>query len=104
MTVDSRTIVPIDLAGEAVELLAERALFWPRPATLFIADPHFGKTDRARAPGGCAARWGRKPPSFSVLSDRAPGCDPARVRPIHRWAGNSPARGRPLALSPLVRN
>lgn len=35
--------LPIQLAGEHVELLADRALFWPRERTLFIADPHFGK-------------------------------------------------------------
>jgi DNA ligase-associated metallophosphoesterase len=47
----------ITLAGERVTLLPERALFWPRTQTLFVADAHVGKaaTFRAHAipiPGG----------------------------------------------------
>ncbi len=34
----------ITLAGEVVRLLAGRALFWPGEKTLFLADPHFGKS------------------------------------------------------------
>jgi DNA ligase-associated metallophosphoesterase len=33
-----------EIAGEPVILLAQRALFWPSGGTLFIADPHFGKS------------------------------------------------------------
>lgn len=33
----------IDIADEILHLLPERALFWPRTQTLFIADPHLGK-------------------------------------------------------------
>jgi DNA ligase-associated metallophosphoesterase len=39
------------LAGERVALLAERALLWPREATLFVADAHFGKDAAFRAHG-----------------------------------------------------
>jgi DNA ligase-associated metallophosphoesterase len=39
------------LAGEAVELLAERALYWPRERTLFVADVHLGKAAAFRAGG-----------------------------------------------------
>lgn len=47
----------IDLAGERVILLPERALFWPRAATLLVADVHIGKAATMRAaalplPGG----------------------------------------------------
>src|SRR5437588_9929236 len=35
--------IEVALAGELVHLLASSALFWPAGATLFIADPHFGK-------------------------------------------------------------
>ncbi|MBC8075818.1 MAG: ligase-associated DNA damage response endonuclease PdeM [Chloroflexales bacterium] len=47
----------IELAGETVALLPERALFWPRRATLFVADAHWGKAASFRAaaialPGG----------------------------------------------------
>ena len=41
----------ITLAGEEVELLPERALYWPRASTLLIADAHFGKAATFRASG-----------------------------------------------------
>ncbi|NOK59974.1 MAG: ligase-associated DNA damage response endonuclease PdeM [Chloroflexi bacterium AL-W] len=40
---------PITIAGEAVTLLPERALFWPRTSTLFVADLHWGKAATFRA-------------------------------------------------------
>lgn len=39
------------LAGERVDLLAERALHWPAAATLFVADVHLGKAAAFRAGG-----------------------------------------------------
>ncbi len=39
------------LAGERIELLADRALYWPRAATLFVADVHLGKAATLRAGG-----------------------------------------------------
>jgi DNA ligase-associated metallophosphoesterase len=39
------------LAGEPVELHAERALYWPRGKTLFVADVHLGKSAAFRAGG-----------------------------------------------------
>jgi DNA ligase-associated metallophosphoesterase len=39
------------LAGEHVELFAERALYWPRRRTLFVADVHLGKAAAFRAGG-----------------------------------------------------
>lgn len=39
------------VAGEDVELLAERALFWPRASTLLVADVHLGKAAAFRAGG-----------------------------------------------------
>jgi DNA ligase-associated metallophosphoesterase len=47
----------VTLAGETVELLAERALFWPRARTLFVADVHLGKGAAFRA-GGIASPRG----------------------------------------------
>ena len=43
-------MLQIDLAGESLTLLAERALWWPAQSTLLIADAHVGKglTFRAR--------------------------------------------------------
>jgi DNA ligase-associated metallophosphoesterase len=39
------------LAGEPVELLADRALFWPARRRLLIADLHLGKADSFRRAG-----------------------------------------------------
>ncbi len=39
----------IELQQETLHLLPERALFWPRTQTLFIADPHLGKAATFRA-------------------------------------------------------
>src|SRR5688572_30053218 len=41
----------ITWAGEKLSLLPERALWWERQRTLFIADPHFGKASAFRAAG-----------------------------------------------------
>lgn len=42
---------PIELAGEPVLLLPQKALFWPREKTLVVADIHFGKAASFRAMG-----------------------------------------------------
>ncbi|MEP6686747.1 MAG: ligase-associated DNA damage response endonuclease PdeM [Gemmatimonadales bacterium] len=39
------------IAGEEILLLPERALFWPRTATLVVADLHWGKAATFRAAG-----------------------------------------------------
>ncbi len=39
----------IELAGERLLLLPERAVYWPRRATLLIADTHWGKAATMRA-------------------------------------------------------
>ena len=41
----------ITLAGEDVQLLPERAIFWPRRAALIVADLHWGKDATFRAAG-----------------------------------------------------
>jgi DNA ligase-associated metallophosphoesterase len=41
----------IDVAGERLVLLPERAAFWSRTETLLVADPHFGKAAAFRAAG-----------------------------------------------------
>ncbi len=43
--------IGLDLAGERVELLADRALFWPARRRLLIADLHLGKADSFRRAG-----------------------------------------------------
>ncbi len=39
------------LCDERVQLLADRALYWPRARTLFVADVHLGKAAAFRAGG-----------------------------------------------------
>jgi DNA ligase-associated metallophosphoesterase len=41
----------ITVAGETLELCAERAAYWPRRRALLVADPHFGKAASFRALG-----------------------------------------------------
>ena len=41
----------LEIAGEAVELHAQRALYWPRARRLLIADLHLGKGDIFRRAG-----------------------------------------------------
>src|SRR5688500_18299617 len=41
----------VTIAGEALELHAERAVYWRRRGTLLVADPHFGKAASFRALG-----------------------------------------------------
>jgi DNA ligase-associated metallophosphoesterase len=44
-------VLVVSAGGEAVELHAQRALYWPRGRTLFVADPHLGKGASFRAAG-----------------------------------------------------
>jgi DNA ligase-associated metallophosphoesterase len=39
----------IELAGEALVLFPERAIYWPRKQTLLVADTHWGKAAAMRA-------------------------------------------------------
>jgi DNA ligase-associated metallophosphoesterase len=41
----------VTIAGEQLELLPERAVYWPTRRTLLVADPHFGKAASFRAGG-----------------------------------------------------
>lgn len=41
----------ITLLGEALQLLPQKAMFWPKRKTLFIADTHFGKITHFRKAG-----------------------------------------------------
>lgn len=40
--------IQIDLAGEEVTLLPQRAIWWPRLSTLIVADLHWGKDEAFR--------------------------------------------------------
>ena len=41
----------IDWQGELLQLLADRAVFWPKEKTIYIADTHFGKAATFRKVG-----------------------------------------------------
>ena len=60
--------VATTLAGERVVLLAERALFWPREDTLFVADVHLGKAAAFRA-GGVPVPRGATAADLARLSE-----------------------------------
>jgi DNA ligase-associated metallophosphoesterase len=45
------TDATITISGDELVLMPERAVFWPRTATLLVADPHFGKAAAFRAAG-----------------------------------------------------
>ncbi|MFN4294815.1 MAG: ligase-associated DNA damage response endonuclease PdeM [Thermoflexales bacterium] len=44
-------MVTVVAAGEVLQLWPERAVFWPRRGTLFVADVHFGKAAAFRDAG-----------------------------------------------------
>ncbi len=46
-----RTMLQMDLEGEAIALLAERALWWEKEKTLIVADIHWGKSAHFRKHG-----------------------------------------------------
>lgn len=54
----------VDLAGERLQLQADRAVYWPRQRTLIVADVHLGK-------GAALRRAGVAVPSGSTCEDLA---------------------------------
>lgn len=44
-------MLEIDCAGECLQLLPEKAVYWPRTKTLIVADLHFGKPAAFRKSG-----------------------------------------------------
>jgi len=44
-------MIDIELAGETLTLLSERAAYWHRESALLVADPHWGKAAAFRAGG-----------------------------------------------------
>lgn len=47
----THAMLPVEIAGEQMVLLADRGLYWSARATLLIADPHFGKAATFRMAG-----------------------------------------------------
>jgi uncharacterized protein len=84
----------VTLAGETVLLLAERALFWPRARTLFVADVHLGKAAALRA-GGVAIPRGATANDLARLDALIERTDASRLVVLgdllHAAAGRVPA-------------
>jgi DNA ligase-associated metallophosphoesterase len=68
----------VTVAGELLQLLPERVVFWPRRSTLLVADAHFGKTAAFRA-AGIAAPEGGLSDDLQRLSQAIARTDAARV-------------------------
>lgn len=51
MTAAAHTSCSLTIAGERIDLLPERAAFWPSRRTLILADVHLGKCESLRAAG-----------------------------------------------------
>ena len=95
----------IELAGETIELLPERALWWPAAGVLFVADLHLGKAATYRAlgqpvPGGTTqenlARLDRLIERHGAARDRLPRRLPAcGAGPHGHAAGGGGGLARP---------
>lgn len=100
--------IEIELAGERVALMGERALVWPAGRTLLIADPHWGKAASFRAAalavpeGGLAADLARLDRALArgaadrlvVLGDllhARSGRDAAALATVSAWRARHPA-------------
>lgn len=105
----------VEVAGERLHLLPERALYWPRAATLLVADLHFGKAAAFRSAGvpvprgttsgtlqridGVIARCPTEHVVFlGDLLHAREGRDAGMLRMLHAWR----ARHRDLTMT-LVR-
>lgn len=71
-------MLEMQLAGEPVSLLEDGSLYWPRAATLVLADPHFGKDDVFRR-AGIAIPRGPTLRDLERLGERATAMGAARI-------------------------
>src|SRR6187431_2689406 len=85
---------PMNVGGEAVELCADRALFWTRTRTLFVADVHLGKAAAFRA-GGVPVPRGSTANDLKRLATLVESCNATRLVVLgdflHAKAGVVPA-------------
>lgn len=83
-----------DIVGEHIQLLSERAIFWPRRSTLFVADLHIGKAATFRAAGSPLPR-GSTTHDLARLSRCFQATDAERLVVLgdlyHARAGQEPA-------------
>jgi DNA ligase-associated metallophosphoesterase len=68
----------IEVAGEQVALLPQKALLWPRERTLVVADIHFGKAASFRALGVPVPR-GTTTQNLDALDELVGMYEPARI-------------------------
>ncbi|WP_374581942.1 ligase-associated DNA damage response endonuclease PdeM [Pseudoduganella sp.] len=84
----------LELAGERVLLLAQKALYWPAARTLMVADIHFGKAASFRALGVPVPR-GTTSENLAALDALLGGYDIARIvflgDFLHAKAAQAPA-------------
>jgi len=92
-SIDQMRDAEIDIAGERVVLMPERALFWPARSTLLVADVHFGKAATFRAGGVFVPRG----TTTSTLARLSAALDRTRARRLvllgdllHAREGRSP--------------
>ena len=85
---------PLSVGGEGVELCADRALFWTRTRTLFVADVHLGKAAAFRA-GGVPIPRGSTANDLKRLATLVEACNATRLVVLgdflHAKAGVVPA-------------
>jgi uncharacterized protein len=68
----------IEITGESLVLLPQRAVLWEREKTLFIADPHFGKAQTFRS-AGIAAPERSHDADLAILSGLISACGVDRL-------------------------
>ena len=100
--------VRVEVAGESLQLLPERAAYWERTGTLLVADAHFGKAASFRAlgvpvPGGTTAEGLRRLDAMLARTDARrivflgdylharEGRAPATLDALARWRREHPA-------------
>src|SRR5687768_16170828 len=90
----------VDVAGERLTLLCERAAWWGRARTLLVADPHFGKAATFRASAIPVPR-GTTTDGLARLHDLITRTDATRIvflgDYLHAREGRSPETLRLLA-------
>jgi DNA ligase-associated metallophosphoesterase len=74
----AKGMIEIDIAGERLLLLPQRALYWPARKLLVIADIHFGKAASFRA-GGIPVPRGTTTENLQALDALIDGCEAAQV-------------------------
>ncbi|MBY0403812.1 MAG: ligase-associated DNA damage response endonuclease PdeM [Cyanobacteria bacterium] len=85
---------PLEIAGQTISLLPERAAFWHQAKTLFLADLHWGKTETFQS-GGLAIPQGTLTEELERLNILAQSLQAKRILflgdLVHHASGITPA-------------